>query len=141
MQVLNRHSTRDKRKNLRKNQTEAEGALWERLRGRRFMGCKFFRQYGIGEYIADFYCPQHKLGIEVDGSQHHSNDSAEYDRVRADFMCSLDIRTIRFSNLDVLQNMDGVLLQIGEKIGTASDPLFGKEGATTQPQGELRGLL
>jgi len=108
------------------------------------MGCKFFRQYGIGEYIADFYCPQHKLAIEVDGSQHHSNDSAEYDRVRADFMCSLDIRTIRFSNLDVLHNIDGVLLQIAEEMNSALTPFHpplpkGERGSSNK--GELRELL
>jgi len=76
------------------------------------MGCKFFRQYGIGEYIADFYCPQHKLVIEIDGCQHYSDDGHEYDKSREDFMNSLAIKTIRFSNPDVLPNMDGVLSQI-----------------------------
>ena len=83
------------------------------------MGFKFFRQYGIGEYIVDFYCPQRKLVIEVDGSQHYSDGGREYDELRQNYMDSLAINTIRFSNLDVLQNMNGVLTQIENELPLA----------------------
>ena len=116
MQVFNRPSTRGKRKNLRKSQTEAEMALWQKLRDREFMGYKFYRQYGIGEYIADFYCPQHKLVIEIDGSQHYSDDGREYDESREKYMSSLGIKTIRFNNLDVLQSIEGVLAEIAKAL-------------------------
>ena len=116
MQVFNRPSTRGKRKNLRKSQTEAEVALWQKLRDREFMGYKFYRQYGIGEYIADFYCPQHKLVIEIDGSQHYSDDGREYDESREKYMSSLGIKTIRFNNLDVLQSIEGVLAEIAKAL-------------------------
>jgi very-short-patch-repair endonuclease len=75
-----------------------------------------FVSYGIGEYIADFYCPQCKLVIEIDGSQHSSSDGDEYDRSRENYMNSMGIKTIRFSNSDVLQNMDGVLSQIEKEL-------------------------
>jgi very-short-patch-repair endonuclease len=116
MQVFNRPSTRGKRKDLRRSQTEAEIALWQKLRDKEFMGYKFFRQYGIGEYIADFYCPQHKLVIEIDGSHHYSDGGREYDESREEYMSSLSIKTIRFSNLDVLQNIEGVLAEIAKEL-------------------------
>jgi very-short-patch-repair endonuclease len=116
MQIFNRPSTRPKRKDLRNSQTEAETVLWERLRDRRFMECKFYRQYGIGEYIADFYCPQNKLVIEIDGGQHYTDDGREYDESREKYMRSLGIKTIRFNNTDVLQNIEGVLSRIAKEL-------------------------
>ncbi len=116
MQVFNRPSTRPKRKNLRKSQTEAETALWQRLRDKEFMEYKFYRQYGIGEYTADFHCPQQRLVIEIDGSQHYTDDGREYDESREKYMNSLGIKTIRFSNLDVLQNIEGVLSEIAKAL-------------------------
>ena len=116
MQIFNRPSTRGKRKNLRKSQTEAEMALWHKLRDREFMGCKFYRQYGIGEYIADFYCPEQRLAIEIDGSQHYTDDGREYDESREKYMSSLFIKTMRFTNLDVLQNIEGVLSEIAKEL-------------------------
>jgi very-short-patch-repair endonuclease len=112
MELFNKLSTKDNRKNLRKRRTEAETALWQQLRSRNLMKRKFFRQYGIGEYIADFYCPQSRLVIEIDGGQHNCSDSTEYDKLRENYMNSLSIKTIRFSNSDILQNMDSVLSRI-----------------------------
>jgi very-short-patch-repair endonuclease len=66
--VFNTIQTKTKRIVLRKNQTDAEKKLWARLRNKQFYGYKIFRQYGVGQYIADFYCPRLKLVIEVDGS-------------------------------------------------------------------------
>lgn len=128
MQVFNRPSTRPKRKNLRKSQTDAETALWQKLRDKGFMGCKFYRQCSIGEYIADFYCPQHKLVIEIDGSQHYSGDGREHDESREKYMSSLAIRTIRFSNLDVLQNIEGVLAEIAKELELPLTPSSSKRG-------------
>ena len=71
-------------------------------------GYKFFRQYGIGLYIADFYCPYLKLVIEVDGGQHYRDEGVEYDGQREGFLRREGIRVIRFSDLDVLKNMEGV---------------------------------
>ena len=126
MDVFNKASTKDKRKTLRKSRTEAETALWQQLRARSLLEGKFFRQYGIGEYIADFYCPQCKLVIEIDGNQHYSNDGDEYDKSRENYMNSLAIKTIRFSNSDILQNMNSVLFK--HRKGThPAIPLFYKE--------------
>ena len=71
-------------------------------------GYKFFRQYGIGHYIADFYCPLLKVVIEVDGGQHYSEQGMKDDGLREKFLKGAGIKVIRFSNLDVLKNMAGV---------------------------------
>ena len=69
MKLYNRSSTRLKRKLLRENQTETEKILWDKLKRKQLLGVKFFRQYGIGEYIVDFYCTKFMLVIELDGNQ------------------------------------------------------------------------
>jgi very-short-patch-repair endonuclease len=103
-------------------------ALWQKLRDKGFMGYKFFRQYGIGEYIADFYCPEHKLVIEIDGSHHYSEDGREYDESREEYMNSLAIKTIRFTNLDVLRNIEGVLSEIEKELELPLTPSLPKRG-------------
>ena len=113
--IYNKNSTKEKRRNLKKEMTEAEKLLWEHIR-RDALGVRFRRQYGIGEYIADFYCPSLKLVIELDGSQHYTEDGLEYDRIREDFMKNFDIKTIRFSNIDIFQNIEGVLEIIKSEI-------------------------
>jgi very-short-patch-repair endonuclease len=111
-------NTEIKRKELRKNSTEEEKKLWQYLRNRQFEGLKFYRQYGIGSYIADFYCPSLKLVIELDGSQHFTEDGLEYDKIREEFMNSLGIKTIRFNNNDVMTNIEGVLEGIKNHVDT-----------------------
>ncbi len=112
MRVFNKLSTKEKRRACRKNQTEAERLLWRQLRAKRFLNLKFFRQYGIGEYIADFYCPAKKLVIEVDGSQHYTPEGLNYDQIRESFMKSMGITMLRFSDLAIIRHMEGVLEQI-----------------------------
>lgn len=77
------------------------------------MNLKFRRQYGIGEYIADFYCPEFRLVIEIDGETHFTNDAREYDEIRTKYFECNGIRVVRFSNDEVLENIDGVLGIIG----------------------------
>lgn len=113
--IYNKSSTKEKRRELKKNMTEAEKLLWEYIR-RDALGVRFRRQYGIGNYIADFYCPKLKLVIELDGSQHYTKEGMEYDKIRENYMSSLGIKTIRFSNIDVMGNIEGVLEIIKENI-------------------------
>lgn len=100
------------RRELRKNQTETEKIVWDKLRDRRFLNLKFRRQYGIGNYIADFYCSSLKLVIELDGGQHFTEEGLEYDKIREEFMKSLGIKTLRFNNNEVLNNIEEVLIKI-----------------------------
>ncbi|GLI56177.1 hypothetical protein PM10SUCC1_16910 [Propionigenium maris DSM 9537] len=110
--LYDKPSTEEKRRNLKKNQTEAEEMLWNKLRNRQFMGLKFRRQYGVGDYIADFYCPKLKLVIEVDGEIHESIEAREYDRIRDEYFNSLGIKTIRVKNHEVKGDIEGLLTTI-----------------------------
>jgi very-short-patch-repair endonuclease len=112
MKVINRKSTKLTRERLRKIQTDAEIKLWSRLRNKSFMDLKFFRQYGIGTYIVDFYCPRKKLVIEVDGSQHFEETQQYYDLKRTEYFNSLGINVLRFNNGNVLMNINEVLQRI-----------------------------
>lgn len=75
---------KDRRRLLRKEQTEVEKKLWLHIRNRQIHGCKFFRQYGVGSYILDFYCPEVRLAIELDGGQHNEESNKEYDKLRTE---------------------------------------------------------
>lgn len=102
---------------LRVAQTDAETRLWFHLRGRRFAGHKFRRQYPLGPYIVDFICLQEGLVIEVDGGQH--GERVHEDAKRTAYLECQGLRVLRFWNNDVLINMEGVLLTI---LNSMSDP-------------------
>ncbi|SPF35268.1 conserved hypothetical protein [Syntrophobacter sp. SbD1] len=79
------------------------------MRRKQLNGQIFYRQKNIGNYIVDFYCHAAKLVIELDGGQHYSADGRAKDEIRDKFMIDLGLKVFRFSDLDVLKNMDGVL--------------------------------
>jgi very-short-patch-repair endonuclease len=95
---------RDYSRHLRKNQTEAEVALWASLRGRQIDGFKFRRQAAIGEFIVDFVCYEAKLIIEVDGTHHETDDVSEYDNRRTQWLVSQGFQVLRFRNAEVLED-------------------------------------
>ena len=101
---------------LRTNMTDAERHLWAKIRLKQLKGYQFYRQKPIGDYIVDFFCPRAKLVIEVDGSQHFSDEMTEYDRIRNEYLSSLGLRVLRFTNTEVLKNIAGVVESIEEKI-------------------------
>jgi very-short-patch-repair endonuclease len=92
---------------LRNAPTDAERALWQRLRGRQLCGCKFRRQHPFGDYILDFVCLERKLVIELDGGQHA--DSIATDEVRSEFLEHAGFMVLRFWNNHVFSEMDSVL--------------------------------
>ena len=110
-------------KQLRENMTEAEQCLWTRLR-LKHLGYMFYRQKPIGDYIADFYCPKARLVVEVDGGQHFTDDIASNDRVRDEYMRSLGLTVLRFSNYEVMKNTDSVAEAIYEFLGKISDEIL-----------------
>ena len=91
---------------LRKNMTKEESLLWYKCLCRSKF--RFRRQYVIGNYIVDFYCHQAKLVVELDGSQHCQLSNIEYDARRTDYLESLGLKVIRFSNLDVMNRFRDV---------------------------------
>ena len=95
-----------KAKELRKNSTDAERALWRQLRAHRLVGYKFRRQQPIGRYIVDFACFEKHLIIELDGRQHAEQRS--YDVERTAWLEAQGFQMLRFWNHEVLQNLEAV---------------------------------
>ena len=105
---------------LRENMTDAERCLWAKIRRKQLKGYQFYRQKPIGDYIVDFFCPfcpKIRLVIEVDGGQHFSDEMREYDRIRDDYLHSLGLRVLRFTNTDVLTRIEAVVESINENMG------------------------
>lgn len=107
-ELLNRTKDRDKRRELRRTSPRAERLMWQQLRDRRLGGWKFRRQYGIAHYVADFYCVECRLVVELDGSSHEGEDAAEYDLNRQNYFQSLGFRVVRFQNEDIYNNISSV---------------------------------
>ena len=96
-------------KSMRTNATDAETLMWQLFRAKRFMNLKFRRQHVIAPYIVDFYCHELGLVIELDGSQHGTDDAIEYDAERTKFLEALGLKVVRYWNHDVLSRTDVVL--------------------------------
>lgn len=92
--------------------TEAEEALWEVLRGKRLAGLRFRRQHPYETYIFDFYCPEFRLIVEVDGDYHNSEHQAEKDQERDGHLASCGFRIVRLTNSEVLQQLPLALTKI-----------------------------
>ena len=101
-------------RNLRKNMTPQERHLWFDFL--RKYPIKIYKQRPIATYIADFYCPKADLVIEIDGSQHYSDEGILNDENRTYVLNMFDLEVIRFSNHDVNTNFEGVCIAIDEKI-------------------------
>ena len=102
----------DRARELRKHHTPAEGVVWELLRDQRFAGLKFRREHQINNYIADFFCAEHRLDIEIDGGIHGSPEAAAKDGVRDAMLRSLGFKVLRFPNRLVLDQPEEFLGQI-----------------------------
>ena len=109
--------TKSRARELRRRQTPAETRLWAALRAHRFQELHVRRQHTIGHYIADFYVSTAKLVIEVDGHLHSEPKQIEHDQHRTAFFEANGLRVIRFSNDDVIQRLEGVLLEIERACG------------------------
>ena len=105
-----------KARDLRKRQTDAEAKLWRALRDRRLDGFKFKRQVPCGPHIVDFLCAEAGLVIEVDGGHHwwRGHQGKDFRRDRA--LRSQGLQVLRFSNLDVLHNLDAVVIRICDEV-------------------------
>ncbi|MBI2312609.1 MAG: endonuclease domain-containing protein [Betaproteobacteria bacterium] len=106
-------------RSLRRNLTDAERRLWQKLRLKQLAGHRFRRQMPLGPYIVDFVCLEAKLVVEVDGGQHA--DQAKYDEVRDGWLKAQGFRVLRFWNNDVLNNCDEVVEVIYSNL-TAAHP-------------------
>ena len=114
---------------LRKNMTKEERHLWYDFL--KSQTCNFNRQKVIGDYIVDFYCAKEKLVIELDGSQHYEEKGKENDTKRDQYLSSLGITVLRYSNYDINTNFEGVCYDISKHINTSSTA-----SGPPSPQGE-----
>jgi very-short-patch-repair endonuclease len=101
---------------LRRNMTEAEKLLWSKLRLKQLKGYQFYRQKIIDRYIADFYCPQAMLVIELNGGQHYSESGKEKDELRDKEMDKNGLKVLRFSDKEVFGNINAVIQRIWENL-------------------------
>ncbi|MFC5272353.1 endonuclease domain-containing protein [Adhaeribacter terreus] len=117
--LANQPNLKTLRKELRSNLTPAEAALWKALQRGQLEGRKFRRQHSFGKFILDFYCPQEKLAVELDGRHHFSEAGFAADSERTAFLNSHGIRVLRFENDAVFEQLDGVLEEIRNAFGNA----------------------
>ncbi|ENV09824.1 hypothetical protein F966_02484 [Acinetobacter higginsii] len=99
-------------RNLRSNMTDAEQLLWQRIRRKQILGLQFYRQKPILNFIVDFYCPAVNLVIECDGGQHYTETGLEADQNRDHALSELGLITLRFTNHQVLTEIDAVVEQV-----------------------------
>jgi DNA-3-methyladenine glycosylase len=104
------------KRRLRNNSTRAEQLLWAKLRGNQIHGLTFRRQHGIGSYIVDFFCPERNLIIEIDGDVHAIETQQTKDRLREEYLKSLGLEIIRYTNDEMLNNVTGVLEDLFSRI-------------------------
>ncbi len=108
--------TRSRAQSLRRELTEAERILWSRLKGKQLGGWQFRAQHPVSPYILDFAVVRLKLAVEVDGATHSSIEERQHDERRRASLASRGWMILRFSNLEVRRNMEGVLRAIGEAL-------------------------
>ena len=107
--VHNSKSLEPNRKELRNALTPAEACLWTHLKMRQLSGRKFRRQYSVGRYTLDFFCPEVRLAVELDGAPHRNVIRAERDEERDQYLRELGIVVLRFENREVFEDLEYVL--------------------------------
>jgi very-short-patch-repair endonuclease len=110
-----------RRRNLRKILTTPERKLWEILRNKQ-LSIRFRRQHPVDPYILDFYCPSYHLAIEIDGDTHGEEKQQIYDTKRTEFLKSKGITLIRFTNQDIMKNIEGVYSVIQNALSSSPQP-------------------
>jgi len=116
----------------RNNPTPAEKKIWyEVLSRKQFKGYKFTRQKPIADFIVDFYCSKLRLVIEIDGDSHA--ESKEYDEVRTNILNQYGLKVLRYTNRDVMNNIDGVYQDLFQFIQPPSSPLSEEKGTPPDP--------
>lgn len=123
-------TTHENAKFLRNNQTQTEQMLWLKLRNNQ-LGVKFRRQHPVGNYVLDFYCHKYKLAIEIDGEYHSEIEQKDYDRLRDQNLNELGIKTLRFTNDQILNDLDSVIENIKSEIAARVAP-SGGQGVTKE---------
>ncbi len=127
--VFNRTETKGLRRALRRNQTKAEAIFWSKVRNNQ-LGIKFRRQYSVERFVIDFYAPDVRLAIELDGAVHFTDEAQARDSAREAVISKYGISFLRFTNHDIETNLWGVLEAVRLKIAelkTRSSGLSGRQ--------------
>jgi very-short-patch-repair endonuclease len=119
--VFNKKACTARRRALRHSLSKAEAVMWLHFSRKQMNGSKFRRQYSVNQYIIDFYCPELKLAVEIDGDSHYGYLSQKYDEERQKYINSFSINFMRFANDEVYNNIDGVLQMIYDWIEQHKD--------------------
>jgi len=113
---------------------KAEAIIWSHLKNKQRLGKRFLRQFSVGSFILDFYCPSLKLAIEIDGDTHFLGEkSAKYDLSREKYLNQFGITVLRYTNYDVYNSLDAVIFDMDEVISQ----LLRKENLSKNPQAPL----
>lgn len=107
---------KEKRRLLRNNSTPAEAVMWQILKGDKLLGTRWRRQFSVGPYILDFYCPSLKLAIELDGALHYTDSGYHHDSVRENFLSDLGIEVLRFENKTIWNGQEAIIESVTRKI-------------------------
>jgi len=110
--IYNKNRLKETRKHLRREQTYTEKIAWMVLRNRSLLDCKFRRQYSVDRYVIDFFSPEIKLAVELDGSVHDSAGQKAHDEERQKFLEKLGITFLRFRNEEFVDNGDYAVSEI-----------------------------
>lgn len=122
--IFNKPEQKIIRQKLRNELSSVELKLWYYIRNRQVKGFKFRRQYGIDNIIVDFYCTELKLVLEVDGESHYRSQVEMGRDVKRDlFLKTLNIDTLRFTNLDIVENLEGVMEKLYKFVELKSNNL------------------
>ncbi|MEZ5953231.1 MAG: endonuclease domain-containing protein [Hyphomonas sp.] len=137
--------TTKRARGLRRDSSFPERLLWSKLRNRQLGGWKFRRQHPVGPYFADFACLEVKLIVELDGDSHGTDSQRAHDNIRTAFLQEEGWDIIRFWNIHLLENIDGILDTILESLehrkrsldgaGSTPLPLAGEEGPASKAGG------
>lgn len=118
---------------LRSNMTDAEQLLWSRLRRKQLLNAQFYRQKPLANFIVDFYCAKANLVIELDGSQHYSEEGKIADQQRDAILNNMGLLVLRFNNLQVLNELDAVLTVIYQAVSNPPPPPLFQRGELKVP--------
>lgn len=114
--IFNRHKDLERRRQLRKVVTREETILWAQIRKSQIENARFRRQYGVLNCVLDFYCPQLRLAIEIDGATHDGEENQAYDAVRQSEIEACNTVFLRFSNRQIYENLELVADTLSAKI-------------------------
>ena len=113
---FNKSIEKEKRRKLRKNSTHSEDLVWRYLRNRQLLGYKFKRQYSVDHFVIDFYCPEIKFAIELDGASHLLPEQKEYDIKRQKYLETFGITFLRISDDELFGNPNLAFKEVEQAI-------------------------